>query len=52
MRWVRLADHEIRPLIIPTPASIPALIGRRDILIAYRFALIERDQVFELTSLA
>lgn len=51
IRWAHLGQHEIRPLIVPSPGRMPALVGRRDILIAYRFTLIERDQVFDLTPL-
>lgn len=51
IRWMHLGKHEIRPVVVRAPGRIPALIGRRDILIAYRFTLIEREQVFDLTPL-
>ncbi len=51
VRWTHLGRHEIRPLIVPAPGTMPALIGRLDILVAYRFTLIERDGVFDLTPL-
>jgi hypothetical protein len=50
--WTHLGTHEIRPLIVSGPHEMTALIGRRDILIAYALTLIERDHVFELAPLA
>jgi len=49
--WVEIGRHKIEPRLIPSSIPMPALVGRTDLLVHYRFTLLERDLVFELTPL-
>lgn len=51
VKWTELDSMMLEPTIIRGSPAIPALIGRLDVLVRYRFTLRERDQEFELTKL-
>lgn len=51
IHWSEFDSFTIQPTIIAGARDLPALIGRLDVLVRYRFTLREREQEFELTKL-
>lgn len=48
IKWLHLGAHELRPLVIAAPFDLPALVGRSDLLVHYRFVLEESSGAFDL----
>lgn len=52
IEWVEVGKHTIELSVLRSPRRLPALLGRSDLLVHYRFALREADGEFELTPIA
>lgn len=49
IEWVDLGTHTLELSVLRAPSRLPALVGRIDLLVHYRFVLREADGEFELT---
>lgn len=50
--WTAVGSYRVRPIVVRSSVPMPALIGRTDLLVRYRFTLVEARQIFELTEVA
>jgi hypothetical protein len=49
VEWVEVGGHEVELAVLRSVDPLPALVGRVDLLVHYRFVLRESDGEFELT---
>lgn len=50
--WTAVGTYRIRPIVVRSSVPMPALIGRTDLLVRYRFTLVGARQIFELNDVA
>lgn len=49
IRWTEIGTNDVALSVLRAPRRLPALVGRTDVLVHYRFVLHESDGRFELT---
>lgn len=49
IEWVEVGTHGVELSVLGAPRPLPALVGRTDLPVHYRFVLRESDGEFELT---
>lgn len=49
VEWVEIGSNELKLNVLRAPSRLPALVGRADLLVHYRFVLLEAEGAFELT---